>query len=85
MILNFSDLIVFNAGHVLLFLNDLVVDGPVGLITCVKRQFRITATLLWFRGSAQGVVGVIKFPGGTGPGTEENDEEDVLRVPCVMA
>ena len=22
--------------------------------------------------------------GGIGPGTEENDEEDVLRVPCVM-
>ena len=28
---------------------------------------------------------VINLRGGTEPGTEEKDEEDVLRVPCVMA
>ena len=28
---------------------------------------------------------VINLRGGNGPGTEDKDEEDVLRVPCVMA
>ena len=37
MILNFSHLIDFSAGHVLLFINDLVVDDPVGLKTCVRK------------------------------------------------
>ena len=46
--LNFSELIVFSAGHVLLFMNDLVVDDAVGLITCVRGKFRTSATLLWF-------------------------------------
>ena len=34
MTLNFGDLIVFSVGNILLFINDLVVDDPVGLITC---------------------------------------------------
>ena len=27
---------------------------------------------------------VINLRGGIGPGTEEKDEEDVLRAPCIM-
>ena len=38
MILNFSNLIVFSAGHVPLFIDDLLVDDTVGLITCVVVQ-----------------------------------------------
>ena len=37
-ILNFSNLIVFSSGHVLLFIDDLVVHETVGLITCVVVQ-----------------------------------------------
>ena len=33
----------------------------------------------------RGVVDVINLRGGIRPGTEEKDEEDVVRVPCVMA
>ena len=43
-ILSFGNLIVFSAGNTLLFINDLVVDDPVGLITCVGLWFSITVT-----------------------------------------
>ena len=43
-VLSFGNLIVFSAGNTLLFINDLVVDDPVGLITCVGSWFSITVT-----------------------------------------
>ena len=55
------------------------VDLPPRLIR-VRRQFKTTATQF-----SQGVLDVTNLRGGIGLETEENDEEDVLRVQCVMA
>ena len=44
MTLKFVYLIVFSASHILLFMNDLVVDDPVGLITCGKFWISLSVT-----------------------------------------
>ena len=46
MILKFGDLVVFSASRILLFINDLVVDHSVGLMTCVRIWFNFTVTLV---------------------------------------
>ena len=46
MTLNFENLIVFRAGNIFLFINDLVVDDPVGLITCAWFWIRVSVTLM---------------------------------------
>ena len=49
MTLNFGNLIVFSAGKILLFIHDLVVDDPVGLITyaTIWISFSVTPGFSW--------------------------------------
>ena len=44
MTFNFGNLIVFSASNILLFINDLVVDDPVGLITCARFWISVSVT-----------------------------------------
>ena len=78
MALNFGNLIVFSAGNILLFSNDLVVDDPVGLITCERFWISFSITP-WSRGSAQEILDVSNL---WRPGTKEKVEDEVLGVLC---
>ena len=79
MTLNFGNLIVFSEGNTLLFINDRVVDDPVGLITCATFWIRKTVTPLGSCGSAFGILDVSNL---CRPGTEEKVEDEVLGVLC---
>ena len=76
MTLNFGNLIVFSAGSILLFINDLVVDDPVGLITCERFWIKKTVTPR-SRGSAQEILDLSNH---WRPGTEEKVEDEMLGV-----
>ena len=47
MTLNFGNLVIFSARNILMFINDLVVDDPVGLIACERFWINVSVTTVF--------------------------------------
>ena len=72
MTLKFGNLIVFSANNILPFINDLVVDDPVRLITCEEA--------LWISIPSSSAQGSLDVSNLWRPGKEEKVKDEVLGV-----